>query len=393
MNTITIDGREVGPGNPVYFIADIASNHNGSLELAKELVHACAESRVDAVKMQNFTADSLVSDYGFKNLTGVKTHQSKWKKSVFESYRDASIPLEWSHELKALCGKLGLAYFTSPYSLDLVKAVEPYVSAYKLGSGDITWHEEIVAMCKTSKPVLLATGASTMEEVELAMSAALGESENLLLMQCNTEYTAKPDDSGAERLARFKHINLKVLETYARRWPEVPLGLSDHTHGDLTVLASVALYNCCAVEKHFTLDNSQLGQDHSFSMTPEGWKRMADRTEELQADLASSAPQTYEDRYATLLGYIEDEAELRAILGDGVKSLEANEANTVVVQRRAIRLRRAVPAGHVISLRDLEYLRPCPAGALPPYRVNELVGRAINRDAELGEFLKLSDLV
>lgn len=392
MNHISIDGRLVGKEQPVYFIADIASNHNGSLEKAKELVHACAESRVDAVKMQNFTAESLVSDYGFKNLAGVKTHQSKWKKSVFESYQDASIPLEWSHELKSLCDKLGISYFTSPYSLDLVKAVEPYVSAYKMGSGDITWHDEIAAMCQTDKAFLLATGASTMQEVELAMEVALANTQNVLLMQCNTEYTAKPDETKAERLARFSHINLKVLETYSHRWPGVPLGLSDHTHGDLTVLASTALYGSCAVEKHFTLDNTLVGQDHSFSMTPEGWKSMAERTDQLLADLKSSEARTHEEKYSVLLNYVDDEEELSAILGSGEKVLEENEQSTVIVQRRSARAKRALEVGEVLTTDDIEYLRPCPKDALPPYAAEQLIGRTLKIPVEYGQHFTLDSV-
>ena len=111
---IQIKQKKVGPDYPVYFIADVASNHCGSLSQAKELIHACAESRVDAVKMQNFSAETIVSDYGFKNLSTVKTHQSGWKQSVFDSYKAASIPLEWTIELRELAEKLGLHYFTSP---------------------------------------------------------------------------------------------------------------------------------------------------------------------------------------------------------------------------------------------------------------------------------------
>ena len=131
---VRINNRKIGKNEPVYFIADIASNHNGDLEHAKELIHACAESRVDAVKMQNFDAGSIVSDFGFKNLGGIKTHQSKWETSVFDSYKAASIPFEWTLELKSLCDKLGLDYFTSPYSIEIVKEVAPYLSAFKLGS-------------------------------------------------------------------------------------------------------------------------------------------------------------------------------------------------------------------------------------------------------------------
>jgi N-acetylneuraminate synthase len=115
---INIGKHTIGKDKPVYFIADIASNHNGDLEKAKELVMACAESGVNAVKMQNFTAKTIVSDYGFKNLSKVKTHQSKWETSVFDSYDAASIPLDWTLELKELAISHGMDYFTSSYSTE-----------------------------------------------------------------------------------------------------------------------------------------------------------------------------------------------------------------------------------------------------------------------------------
>lgn len=389
---IQIKNKKVGADYPVYFIADVASNHCGSLNQAKELIHACAESRVDAVKMQNFSAETIVSDYGFKNLSGVKTHQSGWKQSVFDSYKAASIPLEWTLELRELSEKLGLHYFTSPYSLELVKAVAPYVCAYKLGSGDITWHEEIAAMCAEKIPVLIATGASTMEEVEGAMAMALKNNAQVLLMQCNTEYTAKVNETREQMLGRFKHINLKVLETYGQRWPQVPIGLSDHTHGSLTVLGAVGLYNCCAVEKHFTFDNTLEGQDHAFSMTPQSWKKMVEETEQLKKELQSKQAQTFADRLKITRAAVDDPEALDFALGTGIKQLEENEKGTVIVQRRAIRARQDLPQGHIIKKEDLIVLRPCPAGALPPYRENELINKKIKRVIPQGDCVRLEDL-
>ncbi|MBA4135855.1 MAG: N-acetylneuraminate synthase [Opitutus sp.] len=393
MSDITIQGRKVGPDSPVYFIADVASNHCGSLTKAKELVHACAESRVDAVKMQNFEAETIVSDYGFKNLAGLKTHQSGWKQSVFDSYKAASIPLEWTMELKELCDRLGLHYMTSPYSVELVRAVAPHVCALKLGSGDLTWHEEIEAMCASGKPVLIATGASTMAEVEGAMAAALRHTAQVLLMQCNTEYTARVGETREQRLDRFRHINLRVIETYASRWPGVPIGLSDHTHGEMTVLGAVGLFGCCAVEKHFTFDNTIEGQDHGFSMTPASWKRMVERTEKLQETLAASKAVTFADRLKVTRTQVDDPEGLELAVGDGVKRIEDNEAGTVIVQRRAVRARQELPAGHRVALEDLIVLRPCPLGALPPYRASELLGRTLARQVRSGDCVRLDDCV
>jgi N-acetylneuraminate synthase len=391
MTEITIGKRKVGPAHPVYFIADVASNHCGDLAKAREIIRACAEAGVDAVKMQNFAAETIVSDYGFKHLGGVRTHQSAWKQSVFDSYKAASIPLNWTQELRALCDELGLDYFTSPYSLELVRAVAQDVCAFKLGSGDLTWHEEIAEMCRQGKPVLIATGASTMAEVEGAMAVALANSRQILLMQCNTEYTANIRETREQKLARFRHINLRVLETFARRWPQVPVGLSDHTHGALTVLGAVGLFDCCAVEKHFTLDNTLEGQDHAFSMTPAGWRKMVDETAALKRKL--TGVNSLAERLNITRGLVDDPEALDCAIGDGVKRLEANETNTVIVQRRSVCATRALPAGQTLAASDMTVLRPCPPGALPPYRLPELVGRRLGRAIAAGENILPADMV
>lgn len=390
--TIEIAGRVVGPEEPVYFIADIAANHCGELSIAKELIHACAESGVDAVKMQNFTAATIVSDFGFNNLQDVETHQSKWKQSVFDSYDAASIPLSWTEELKSLCDKLGMAYFTSPYSIDLVEAVAPHVSAFKLGSGDITWLDEIRAMASKDVPLIIATGASTMPEVERAMQAALNVSKDVLLMQCNTEYTAKVDESKEDRYKRFEHINLKVLETYGNKWPDVPLGLSDHTHGSMTVLGAVGLYDCCAVEKHFTFDNTKEGQDHAFSMTPKTWLEMVEETRALKQELLKVEKQDFQGRLDIVNRFVDDPEALRLAIGSGEKKLEENEVNTVVVQRRAVRATRDITAGEVLAEVDLFPLRPCPKGAVSPADIQTLVGKTLVRDIVEGEHFVPADV-
>jgi len=387
---VSINNRRISKDEPVYFIADIASNHNGDLVHAKELIHAGAESGVDAIKMQNFNAESIVSDYGFKHLDNVKTHQSAWKTSVFESYKAASIPFEWTLELKELATSLGIDYFTSPYSIEITKAVAPYVAAFKLGSGDITWHEEIVTMASYNKPVIIATGASTLEEVQGAMQAALDVNTQVILMQCNTNYTAAKNEDITLTKERFANINLKVLETYASLWPEVPLGLSDHTHGDLTVLGAVGLYNCAAVEKHFTLDNSKTGQDHAFSMMPEEWLSMVKNTAALKKEIQPE--DSFEQRCEKIKNLAEDGQYLDLTIGDGIKKLAPNEKNTVIVQRRAIRAARDLAVGTTITKEDLQVLRPCPTDGLAPYKMDQLLGKTLAVEIKEGDYLRLNQL-
>ena len=113
------------------------------MERVKSLIYLAAEAGADAVKFQHFKAETIVSDHGFKNLSGQQSHQTKWKKSVFEVYKDASVSLDWTEALKETCGKAGIAFFTSPYDKDLIDHVDPYLPAYRNGSGDITWIEMI----------------------------------------------------------------------------------------------------------------------------------------------------------------------------------------------------------------------------------------------------------
>ncbi len=340
-------------GNP-YFIADIGANHNGSLEKAKELIYLAAEAGAHAAKFQHFKAETIVSRNGFEQLGSKQSHQSTWKKSVFEVYKDASINLDWTETLVKTCKDAGVEFFTSPYSLELVDFVDPFVPAYKVGSGDITWPQIIDKMGSKNKPLLLACGASTMDEVDSAVNTALTSTGDIVLMQCNTNYTASLDN--------FKYINLNVIKTLRSMYPDAILGLSDHTPGHSTVLGAIAL-GANVIEKHFTDDNSNDGPDHKFAMNPKSWREMVDCAEEL--NLA---------------------------LGNGVKKVEANEEETVVVQRRSIRVKEELTSGHVLTENDLECLRPCPEDGIEPYNWQKIIGKALTAPIEKGEYLKWNQL-
>ena len=348
-----IGDKSIGGKSPTYFIADIAANHDGDLERAKTLIYLCAEAGADAAKFQHFTADTIVSDRGFRALSGGQSHQSSWKKPVFEVYKDASVSLDWTQSLKETCDKAGVAFFTSPYSTALVEHIDPFVPAYKIGSGDITWTAMVEYIASKGKPYILASGASTLDEVHRAVTAGARINPQLCLMQCNTNYTAS--------LENFHHIQLRVLNTYRSMYPDLVLGLSDHTPGHATVLGAIAL-GASMVEKHFTDDTTRVGPDHKFSMDPSSWKAMVRASRELEN-----------------------------ALGNGVKVVEDNEAQTVVVQRRAIRTKTALPAGGMLLESQLEVLRPCPPDAIAPYQLAEVVGRTLRRNIPAGEHLRWTD--
>lgn len=349
-----IGSHLIGDNHPTYFIADISANHDGDLERAKLLIRLAKEAGADAAKFQNFRAAQIVSDYGFTHMGDQLSHQAKWKKSVFEVYKDASIPFDWTPILKEECDRVGIDYFSSPYDFDAIDMLNPYVPAYKIGSGDITWDEALIRMAKLGKPVLLATGASNIGEVQRAVKIILEHNPQLVLMQCNTNYTAS--------LENFNHIHLRVLLTYRTMFPDLVLGLSDHTSGHATVLGAVA-FGARVVEKHFTDDTSRVGPDHPFSMTPATWRDMVDRTRELE----------------------------RA-LGNPNKRINENEQQTVIVQRRCLRAARDIKAGESLTREMIDVLRPATPGAILPFEIPAVVGCRALDDIPSGRELYWTDL-
>lgn len=354
MKKIRIGDKIIGDGEPLYFIADIAANHDGDLNRAFKLIELAKAAGADAAKFQNFQAAKIVSKYGFESLGGQQSHQSSWGKPVFDVYKDASLPFDWTEKLKAKCDEVGIEYFTSPYDFESVDRVDPYVNVYKIGSGDITWLEIIEYIARKGKPVIIATGASTMKDVVRAMNVLESTNDDIVLMQCNTNYTGSSDN--------FKYINLNVLKTYKRRFPNAILGLSDHTLGHSTVIGAIAL-GARVFEKHFTDDNDRVGPDHKFAMNPKNWKEMVVLANELYNSF-----------------------------GNGVKDIEENEKETVVVQRRALRFTRNLPKGHVLNKSDLFPLRPIPSDGIPPYAINDFTSRKLKRDVKMDDYLREGDV-
>jgi sialic acid synthase SpsE len=346
---IKIADRWIGGEHPTYFIADISANHDGDLERARMLIRLAKEVGADAAKFQNFRAPKIVSDYGFKSLGGQLSHQAKWKKSVFEVYDDASISFDWTPILKETCDEVGIHYFSSPYDFEAVDMLEPYVPAYKAGSGLMSWPEMLVYMASKNKPILMATGASDMGEVVANTRTVLDVNADVVLMQCNTNYTASEEN--------FDHIHLNVLKSYATVFPGVVLGLSDHTSGHATVLGAVAL-GARVIEKHFTDDTSREGPDHPFSMDPDTWADMVARTRELERALGSTD-----------------------------KRVADNERDTLIVQRRCLRAAREIKAGEILTREMIDVLRPASPGAIEPVRIDQALGTKVLEDVPFGEAL------
>lgn len=296
-----IGNRAIGAKAPTYFIADIGSNHDGSLERAVKLIHLAAQAGADAVKFQHFRAEHLVSDEGFKALGDKLGHQAKWKESVFDTYKRYEVPWEWTPVLADECFKTNVHFLSTPYDLEAVDHLDPFVPAFKIGSGDIDYFELLEKVAFKNKPIILGTGASSRKDLERAFHSLspqprLSSVSEIALLQCNTNYTGD--------VSSFQHVNLRVIQTLQEDWEVDAYGLSDHTPGHVAVLGAVAL-GARIIEKHFTDDNALEGPDHPFALDPQAWRSM-----------------------------VSDVRLLEAALGDGVKRVEANEEQTRIIQRR-----------------------------------------------------------
>ena len=314
--------------SPTYFIADIAANHDGDLERALHLIELAANAGADCVKFQHHTAERVASDKGYRQLGDKLGHQAKWKKSVYQVYKEAEVSKSWTPILAEHAASCGVHFMSTPYSFEMVDHIDPYVPAYKIGSGDVNWHMLLEKICSKQKPVILSTGASTLEEVQKSYNVLLSngiQKEDICIMQCNTNYT------GQEK--NYDFINLNVLRTFRNSFPDSILGLSDHTHGHVTTLGSVA-FGAKIVEKHFTDDNDRIGPDHSFSMNPITWRQMVDDTRILERSFGSE-----------------------------IKVVEDNEKQTVVVQRRSVRCLKDIDINDIIELEHFDFQRPCPSDA------------------------------
>lgn len=336
-----------------YYIADIGANHDGELDRALRLIELAKESGANAAKFQNFKADTIVSKTAFANLANT-SHQSSWNKSVYEVYKSAELNLEWTEAIKTKCEEVGIEYFTSPYDLEVLDVLDNYMRLFKIGSGDITWLEMIERVAKKGKPVLIATGASKQDDVYRAVNTLMKFTEQIVLMQCNTNYTVDTN--------KFKNVNLNVLDTYRNLFPNLVLGLSDHTLGFTTVLGAIAK-GAFVIEKHFTDDNNRIGPDHPFAINPKNWRTMVELGDEMAASL-----------------------------GDGIKIIESNEIHSRVVQQRSLTLTRKMKKGEVLTQADLIPLRPCPDDAFRPYEITNVLGKTLTKDLDAGTSLLIDHL-
>lgn len=257
MKTINIDGKKIGQSEPPFIIAEAGINHNGDMQLAKKMVLAAKNAGVDAVKFQTFYAKDFIQD-----RTLMYTYKSQGKEitePILDMFERTEFTEEQWMELKEFCDSEGMLFLSTPGNVsDLELLINIGVKAVKVGSDDFVNIPLIRRYAKEQVPLLLSCGMATEDEIDCALkSAGLYSGKELCLFLCTSEYPTPPED-----------VNICKLLTLNEKYPELILGLSDHTIGSTAAVMAVA---CGAkiFEKHFTLDHGLPGPDHWFSEEPE----------------------------------------------------------------------------------------------------------------------------
>ncbi len=345
--TLSLAGAAIGDDSPCYVIAEIGHNHQGDLEKAKQLFRAAKECGVDAVKLQKrdnrtlYTRELYEQPYLGENSYG----------DTYGAHREA---LEFGKaeymELKAYAAEIGITFFATAFdfaSADFLAALE--MPAYKIASGDLTNTPLLQYIARLGKPMFVSTGGAAMDDVQRAYDTIMPINSQLCLLQCTAMYPVEAQD-----------MNLRVIETFRAAYPDIVIGLSDHQSGIAMAVAGYVL-GARVIEKHFTLNRAWRGTDHAFSLEPLGMRKM-----------------------------VRDLQRAHAALGDGVKRVLPGENKALYKMAKKLVAARDLPSGHQLQLRDIAIKSP--NNGLPPYELENLIGRVLQRPLRQDESITFADL-
>ena len=331
---LVIDGTEIGESTDCYVIAEVGHNHQGSVEQAKALFKAAQEAGANAVKLQKrdnrglYTREAYAKPYENENSYG----------ATYGEHREA---LEFGRaeyvELQAYCAELGLTFFSTAF--DFVSAdflAELDMPAYKIASGDLTNTPLLRHVARIGKPVIFSTGGGTIDDVRRAHDTLATENDQVAVLQCTAGYPAEWDE-----------LDLAVIGTYRKEFPEAVVGFSSHDNGIAMAVAAYVL-GARIVEKHFTLNRAMKGTDHVFSLEPQGLRKM-----------------------------VRDLKRTRVALGDGSKHMYPSEAAPLMKMGKKLVAARDLPAGHVLTEEDVALKSP--GDGIPPYELERLLGSTLRR--------------
>lgn len=329
MKGIAIGEKTVGRGRPVFVVAEAGINHDGQLELARNLVIQAAHAGADAIKFQTFKADEFCgkgSEY-YMLFKSLELKQDQWE------------------QIAELAQSLGIVFLSTAFDKESADFLETLgVPAFKVSSGDLTHVPLLKYLARKGKPMILSTGMAWLAEIDESLNAIYSAgNRDVVLLHCVSNYPAKPDD-----------VNLKAIATLEQVF-KLPVGFSDHTMGWLIPLVAVSL-GANLIEKHFTLDKELPGPDHKLSLTPSEFEEMVKGIRIVERSL-----------------------------GDGVKAPSQSELKERKALRRSIAARENIPKGTIITERMLKIIRP--GTGIDPRFIDIVLGRIAAADIEADEIL------
>jgi len=336
---ITINGRDIGPHKPPYIIAELSANHNGDIQRAFKTIKAARDSGAHAIKIQTYTADTMTIDCDKEEFIIRGGLWDGYK--LYDLYKWAETPFEWHKAIFEYAASIGITLFSTPFdesAVDLLESLNTPV--YKIASFEATDLPLIRYVASKGKPMIMSTGMCSEHEIEEAVNTAReGGCKELVLLHCISSYPAPMDQA-----------NLRQMHNLATRFNSLP-GLSDHTLGTTASVAAVTL-GACLIEKHFTLSRQDKGPDSEFSIEPTELKRLCQDTHD-----AWSA-----------LGNVGFERQL------------AEESSKRY--RRSLYFVKDLKAGQVITETSIRRIRP--GYGLAPKHFDEVIGRTVKADVEIG---------
>ena len=342
-----IDGKEISETSECYVIAEIGNNHGGSVDVCKEMIMTAKWCGADAVKLQRRDNRSLYTKAAYEKPY---ENPNSYGKTYGEHREYLELGIDAYVELQKHCQDVGITMFATAFDEKSADELnELNMPAYKIASGDLKTIPLLTHIAKFGKPMIISTGGATMEDVRRAHDAVYPLNEQIVLLQCTAGYPAE-----------FETLNINVIKTFKKEFPNVQVGLSSHDNGIAMALVSYILGGR-VVEKHFTLNRAQKGTDHKFSLEPQGLKKMV-------RDL----------RRATVA------------LGDGVKDTYDCEVDPIIKMGKSIMAAGDLKAGHVLTPADLTLKSP--GSGLPPYEWDNVIGKVLNKDIKEDDFIVFEDL-
>ncbi|HST25522.1 MAG TPA: N-acetylneuraminate synthase family protein [Gaiellaceae bacterium] len=350
MRDLVVDGTRISQdGDDCYVIAEVGHNHQGSLIKAIDHLRAAKDAGADAVKLQKRSNATLYTRAMYDQYYD---HENSFGRTYGEHREALELSDKDWFELMHQAKEIGITLFGTAFdepSADLLAEIGS--PAFKIASADLVNTPLLRQVASYGKPVFLSTGGGTMDDIERAVDAILPINEQLVVMQCTAAYPAEAED-----------LNLRVVSSLRERFPDVVIGLSDHQSGYSMSLLGYML-GARVIEKHFTLNHSWKGTDHAFSLMPDGMRRL-----------------------------VRDLRRAPLALGDGVKRPLPSEESAIRKMGKNLVASRDLPKGHVLVPGDLDAKSPADGG-LPPYELEQLLGRRLSRSLSFEQAVTFEDLV